>query len=89
MDHLNYLQTLGGRFNGITLDFRRSGTDWPAPWRVRLVSTKNEREDYRLECFGDTPEKAIESLRAEVAKIDGANAEAQRAAVGGPTGAQS
>lgn len=69
-DGLGALQALGGRFHGVTLDFRRSGTDWPSPWRVRLVSTKNEREDYRLECFGDTAQQAVEALRAVVAKMD-------------------
>jgi len=72
MDNLHYLQTLGGRFHGVTLDYRRNGTDWPAPWRVRLVSTKNEREDYRLECFGDTAQHAIDALRVVVSKMDGA-----------------
>jgi hypothetical protein len=71
MDSLQYLQTLGERFHGITLDFRRGGTDWPAAWRVRLVSTKNEREEYRVECFGDTAEQAVDSLRAEVSSLDG------------------
>lgn len=72
MEHLHYLQTLGERFHGVTLDYRRNGTDWPAPWRARLVSTKNERDEYRVECFGETAQAAIESLCAVVAKLDGA-----------------
>ncbi len=70
MDQLEYLKTLGARFHGITLDYRRSGTNWPAAWRVCLVSTKNERGDYRLECYGDTPEQAIDALQTMVVKVD-------------------
>jgi hypothetical protein len=73
MSHMDYLQNIGARFHGVTLDFRWSGTGWPAPWRVRVVNTKNERDNYRVECFGDTAEKAIESLRAVLAQIDDAS----------------
>ena len=69
-DDLSYLEALGARFHGVTLDFRQRGTDWPAPWRVRLVATKNEREQYRLECFGLSAQDAIAQLRLVVAKID-------------------
>jgi len=70
MEHLKLLQALGTRFHGVTLEFRRSGTDWPQPWRVRCISTKNERENYRVECFGDTAEEAIEKLVADIAEMD-------------------
>jgi len=73
MEHLKNLQALGTRFHGVTLEFRRSGTDWPQPWRVRCVSTKNERENYRLECFGDTAEQAIEKLVSDIAEMDRAS----------------
>lgn len=71
-DPLQQLATLGNRFAGVSLDFRRhaAGTGWPAPWRARLAVTKNERADFRLEAFGNTAEQSIEALRVAVDKVD-------------------
>jgi len=71
MDYLAILQSLGARFHGVSLDYRRGGTDWPAVWRARLVVTKNERAHYRVERFGNTAQSAVEALRNAVAEIDG------------------
>ena len=71
MDHLAILQSLGARFHGVSLEYRRGGTNWPAAWRARLVATKNERARYRVERFGDTSQSAVEALRNAVAEIDG------------------
>lgn len=65
-NHLLYLTNLSCRFHGVDLQARRGGSDWPANWRVRLVTNKNERIDFRVEAFGDTPEEAIQNLKAKV-----------------------
>lgn len=71
VDHLAILQSLGARFHGVSLEYRRGGTDWPAAWRARLVAPKNERDKYRVERFGNTAQSAVEALRDAVAEIDG------------------
>lgn len=70
IDHAHYLKSLGDRFHGISLDYRSHGTNWPAPWRVRVLATKNEREEYRVECFGLSAALAIDELRREIERID-------------------
>ena len=64
---------LSKRFFGISLEKRASGTGWSNPWRARIVSTKNERGEFRIECFGDTPEEAISNLLKSVEEIDASN----------------
>lgn len=66
---LQQLAAIGARFHGVDLSFRRGGTDWPGAWRARLHASKNERDDYRLEAFGDSPEAAIEALADAVNRI--------------------
>jgi hypothetical protein len=66
MTPLETLSDIGNRFLGVSLDFRRAGTDWPAPWRARLVAAKNERADYRVEAFGESAESAIAGLWSKV-----------------------
>ena len=72
MDHLAILQSLGARFHGVSLDYRRGATAWPAAWLARLVATKNERDKYRVERFGSTAQSAVEALHDAVAELDGA-----------------
>ena len=48
------------RFNGVDIQFRASGTDWTKPYKVTVMSNKNEREDYRTTAFFDTLHEAIE-----------------------------
>ena len=77
------LTILTRRFSGVDLQYRRVFThvagqaqigspaiDWPGAWRARLVTSKNERADYRITVFGDTPERALELLVAEVKRVD-------------------
>jgi hypothetical protein len=68
-DYLQTLLTLGNRFQGVSLDYRRDGTGWPACWRARLVSTKG-RPDYCEPCYGATAQQAIDSLEAMVRALD-------------------
>ena len=70
MTLIDQLAEAGKRFHGISLDYRRSGTNWPHDWRVRLLATKNERDGYRLELFADDPQKALDLLLEKVAEID-------------------
>ena len=67
---LGVMESLGTRFHGTDLQFRRSGTSWPCRWRARLLSTKNEREEYRITAFGDTAAEAILKLQIMVNKLD-------------------
>lgn len=71
MEALEQLARLGERFHGVSLEFRRSGTPWPAPWRATLHASKNERGEYRAEVFSDSPKAAIDSLIILVKGIDG------------------
>jgi hypothetical protein len=66
------------RFN-FDLQYRRQGPkhqlapnkgDWPAEWRARFLPTKNERAEYRLEAYADTPDGAWEALQAMVHQVD-------------------
>jgi hypothetical protein len=68
-DELAILESLGKRFHGADLQYRRSGTDWPNPWRARIQTTKNEREEYRLSAFGAYPKEAILLLQVMVNKL--------------------
>ena len=67
---LGVMESLGTRFHGTDLQFRRSGTSWPFRWRARLLSTKNEREEYRITAFGNTAAEAILGLQIMVNKLD-------------------
>jgi hypothetical protein len=69
MNYLQLLQSLGERFHGCDLQFRRSGTSWMGKWRARIHSTKNERSEWRLTAYGNTPEEAILNLQVQVNKI--------------------
>lgn len=48
--------------HGIDIQRRRDGTNWPKPWRVRLIWTKNERANFRVIAFGDTMEEALAAM---------------------------
>ena len=61
-DHLARLSELGDRAHGVSLEYRRSGTDWCKRWRAKVVYTRNTRDDLRLTAFGDTAEEAIQAL---------------------------
>lgn len=61
---------IAGRLTGVDIKHRKHGTNWPAPWRVRLLTSKNERAHLRLTCFGSTLEAACEALLAAVAAAD-------------------
>ena len=49
------------RFNGVDIQYRRGGTNWPAPYRVRITSNKNERDEFRATLFCDSLDEAIEA----------------------------
>lgn len=64
------LEELAWRFSGVSLEMRRFATEWPMRWRARLVTGKNERDEYRVEVFADSAAMAIAKLLAEVRRID-------------------
>lgn len=63
------LAWLGDRFEGVTVERRRSA-GWPLPWRARLIASKNERSDYRLTAHAETCAGAVAMLYAEVTRAD-------------------
>lgn len=68
---MNQLEALGNRFAGVDLSYRRDRpSEWPASWRARLVTSKNERSDYRLERYGETADAAMASLMLAVEEQD-------------------
>jgi len=72
---LEHLHAIGQRFSGVSLEFRpkeceNKASPWIMPWRVRLIADKNERDDYRITCYGRTAEEAIKNLRIAVAGKD-------------------
>jgi hypothetical protein len=60
------IEALARRLAGISLDYRRFGTDWPQPWRARMVANKNERDYFRLVAYGETAQEALANLDAAV-----------------------
>lgn len=60
------LSSLGERFQGVDLSYRRSGACWPNKWRASLCTSKNERNNYRLEAFGDSAYMAVVNLLDKV-----------------------
>lgn len=53
-DLVNALHALGARFQGVDIQFRRHQPEWPQSWRVRIVASKNERDDFRITAWGDS-----------------------------------
>lgn len=54
------------RFSGFSLERR---TEWKhGPWRVRILPNKQERQDFRIEVYGETADAAMEKA-AEALKI--------------------
>jgi hypothetical protein len=46
------------RFN-YSLERRSGGTNWRGAYRFRLLPNKQERQEYRLTAYGDSPDDAI------------------------------
>lgn len=64
----NPLRELAVQSFALSLDYRCSGTDWPAPWRARSCTNKNERYNYRLTAYGEAPEDALQKLRVLIGR---------------------
>lgn len=64
---LGRFRALSERFHGFDLQRRR---DWIEPWRARIVTTKNERANYRLEAYGPTAADACTRLELLVNEQD-------------------
>ena len=54
------------RFDGFgwTCDYRPYQDSWESPYRVRIVTDKNERYNYRIVAYGSTENEAY--LKAQV-----------------------
>lgn len=49
---------IGKRFQGFDIQYRRFGSGWEKPWRIRIFSSKHHQA--RTESCGDTLEEAWE-----------------------------
>lgn len=54
--------TLKDQFQGISIERRSWGTNWPKIWRVKIIVSKNERYDYRQTEYFDSFEEIINWL---------------------------
>jgi hypothetical protein len=68
------LDELSSRFLGVDIQYRRDSggctAGWPAQWRARLLTSKNERSAYRVVAYGKTLELAVLALSELVNRID-------------------
>lgn len=66
------IASLANRFAGIDIQCRnaRSVVGWSGRWRVRVVANKNERDEYRLNTFGDTMADAVSAMLAAVGRVE-------------------
>jgi hypothetical protein len=69
MNTFEEFQKLGERFSGVDLKFRRNES---LPWTARLITSKNERFDYRVVLKADTAEIAMRAVLDFVKKLDAA-----------------
>ncbi len=67
MEAVSPIDKLAERFSGIDIQ-RRS--QWSPKWRARIVTSKNERAEYRAEVYADTHDEAVSKLLALVEAID-------------------
>lgn len=70
MSYLDVVMALGHRFSGVSIDYRRTATEWPMPVRVRLVTSKRWRQAYAVPVYGMTVEEACKALVGRVAELD-------------------
>ncbi len=69
---------LSTRFLGVDLQRRRHTNsrgwpgEWPHPWRARLLTSKNERSEFRVSAYGTDIYEAMAALVAAVRDIDSA-----------------
>ena len=59
---------LSSRFEGVDLQCRRSA--WLFKYRARIITNKNERAEYRVTAYGNTPEIVMENIIVIVRGID-------------------
>lgn len=69
------LAKLSSRFQGVDVQHRRStsccnGGEWKGDWRVRLLTSKNQRREYRITVYAATAERAIGDLIRHVEAVD-------------------
>lgn len=64
------IERLSNRWSGFSLEKR---FDWVKPWRAKIIPNKQERQDYRLTEYGDSPYEALTALEESVKEVDQAN----------------
>lgn len=72
-EFMGQIHALSQRFTGVDLQCRKMEAiagNWDGPWRARLVTSKNERIDYRITVTGQTWEDAVGKLVAAVRQVD-------------------
>lgn len=62
---------LVSRFSGVDICGRRFLSPlWPKRWRARTITHKNERSDYRVTGWGDTPDAAAADMMEQISQVD-------------------
>ena len=56
---LELADRLSKKGHGLDIQYRREGTNWPKPWRLKMIYTKNERDHLRVCVFGDSLDAAL------------------------------
>lgn len=67
---IEQLITIARRFAGLDVQYRRSCSEWAAPWRVTLIASKGERAEYRIVRYGETLDIAATLVLMAVGCID-------------------
>lgn len=67
---MTQLQDVLDRFSGLSIEYRKFGTNWPGRWRATLIAASNHRADYRVTCYADNMDEAINKLIAAVDCVD-------------------
>ena len=57
------IESIAKRFSGADFQYRsQTSKDWPNNWRIKIIVSKNERDEYRIVEFGDDLEDAINKV---------------------------
>ena len=61
---IDKLSAIANRFQGVDLQYRRDGVNWPNRWRAVSFSCKHD--DARCVAYGDSMEEAIDMLDKKI-----------------------
>jgi hypothetical protein len=70
MTPVEQLTKFAAMYQGLDIQYRRPGmgSDWPSPWRIRVMSCKHE--DVRVTGWGNTLDAAIRAVLASLDPVE-------------------